>query len=86
MTPVVDHDILGLYVARALDRAARLHGYPKSRPTGQRAEFTFVDGSSTGVPITASLAPLRQSSVIAYTAILRSRQYVDPIRLRSGDH
>ncbi|CAJ9131557.1 IS407A, transposase OrfB [Burkholderia pseudomallei] len=37
---VVDHGISGLYVARALDRAARFRGYPKAVRTDQGPEFT----------------------------------------------
>jgi putative transposase len=37
---VVDHGIAGLYVARALDRAARFRGYPKALRTDQGPEFT----------------------------------------------
>lgn len=37
---VVEHGISGLYVARALDRAARFRGYPKALRTGQGPEFT----------------------------------------------
>jgi putative transposase len=37
---VVDHGISGLYVARALDRAARFRGYPKALRTDQGPEFT----------------------------------------------
>ncbi|WP_144408683.1 IS3-like element IS407 family transposase [Burkholderia mallei] len=37
---VVDHGISGLYVARALDRAARFRGYPKAVRTVQGPEFT----------------------------------------------
>ncbi|KOT08469.1 integrase core domain protein [Burkholderia mallei] len=37
---VVDHGISGLYVARALDHAARFRGYPKAVRTGQGPEFT----------------------------------------------
>ncbi|AHB77063.1 transposase [Pandoraea pnomenusa] len=37
---VVDHGISGLYVARALERAARFRGYPKAVRTDQGPEFT----------------------------------------------
>ncbi|KOT11396.1 integrase core domain protein [Burkholderia mallei] len=37
---VVDHGISGLYVARALDRAACFRGYPKAVRTDQGPEFT----------------------------------------------
>ncbi|WP_197362535.1 IS3 family transposase, partial [Ralstonia pseudosolanacearum] len=37
---VVDHGISGLYVARALDHAARFRGYPKALRTDQGPEFT----------------------------------------------
>ncbi|KGV18493.1 integrase core domain protein [Burkholderia pseudomallei MSHR4503] len=37
---VVDHGISGLYVARALDRAARFRGYRKAVRTDQGPEFT----------------------------------------------
>lgn len=37
---IVDHSISGLYVARALDRAARFRGYPKAVRTDQGPEFT----------------------------------------------
>jgi putative transposase len=37
---IVDHGISGLYVARALDRAARFRGYPKAVRTDQGPEFT----------------------------------------------
>lgn len=37
---VVDHGISGLYVARALDRAARFRGYPKALRTDQGPKFT----------------------------------------------
>ncbi len=37
---VVDHGISGLYVARALDCAARFRGYPKAVRTDQGPEFT----------------------------------------------
>lgn len=37
---VVDHGISGLYVARALVRAARFRGYPKAVRTDQGPEFT----------------------------------------------
>lgn len=37
---VADHGISGLYVARALDRAARFRGYPKAVRIDQGPEFT----------------------------------------------
>ncbi|WP_086004950.1 IS3 family transposase [Ralstonia solanacearum] len=37
---VVEHSISGLYVARALDHAARFRGYPKALRTDQGPEFT----------------------------------------------
>lgn len=37
---VVDHGISGLYVARALDHAARFRGYHKALRTDQGPEFT----------------------------------------------
>lgn len=37
---IVDHGISGLYVARALEQAARLRGYPKALRTDQGPEFT----------------------------------------------
>ncbi|WP_139337038.1 MULTISPECIES: IS3 family transposase [Burkholderiaceae] len=37
---VVDHGMCGLYVARALERAARFRGYPKALRTDQGPEFT----------------------------------------------
>lgn len=37
---VVDHGISGLYVVRALDRAARFRGYPKAVRIDQGPEFT----------------------------------------------
>lgn len=37
---VVDHCLSGLYVARALDHAARFRGYPKALRTDQGPEFT----------------------------------------------
>ncbi|WP_143281287.1 integrase core domain-containing protein, partial [Burkholderia mallei] len=40
---VVDHGISGLYVARALDRAARFRGYPKAVRTDQGPEFECLN-------------------------------------------
>ncbi|WP_326972902.1 DDE-type integrase/transposase/recombinase [Burkholderia mallei] len=51
---VVDHGISGLYVARALDRAARFRGYPKAVRTDQGPEFTSPARLTSGRMRTAS--------------------------------